>query len=70
MTNKVIRGKSRCAGCFSNKSRFMKQKHNKKVVAKKDTKNIDLKMMETKNGRLILSSKFAICHSKKSRFMK
>ena len=28
--NKVIRGKSRCAECFSDKSRFMKQKHNKK----------------------------------------
>ena len=30
MTNKVIRGKSRCAQCFSDKSRFMKQKLNKK----------------------------------------
>ena len=27
-------------------------------------------MVETKNGRLILSSKCAICGSKKSRFMK
>ena len=30
MTNKVIKEKSRCAKCFSDKSRFMKQKHNKK----------------------------------------
>ena len=28
MTNKVIRDKSRCAECYSDKSRFMKQKHN------------------------------------------
>ena len=27
MTNKVIRGKSRCTQCLSNKSRFMKQKN-------------------------------------------
>ena len=30
MTNKIIRGKSRCSECLSDKSRFMKQKHNKK----------------------------------------
>ena len=29
MTDKVIRGKSRCSECLSDKSRFMKQKHNK-----------------------------------------
>ena len=32
MGNKVIRSKSRCGECFSDKSRFVKQKHNKKVV--------------------------------------
>ena len=33
MTNKAIRAKSRCATCMANnKSRFLKQKHNKKVV--------------------------------------
>ena len=32
MTNKVIRNKSKCGVCFSDKSRFMKQNHNKKVV--------------------------------------
>ena len=30
MTNKVVRDKSKCADCFSDKSRFLKQKHNKK----------------------------------------
>ena len=30
MTNKVIRNKSKCGVCLSDKSRFMKQKHNKK----------------------------------------
>ena len=30
MTNKVVRDKSKCAQCLSNKSRFMKQKLNKK----------------------------------------
>ena len=30
MTNKVIRDKSRCSPCFSDKSRFMKQKPKKK----------------------------------------
>ena len=33
MANKVIRDKSRCAHYFSDKSRFMKQKHNKKVAS-------------------------------------
>ena len=32
MTNKVIRNKSKCGLCLSDKSRFMKQNHNKKVV--------------------------------------
>ena len=29
MTNKVIRDQSRCANCMVDKSRFLKQKHNK-----------------------------------------
>ena len=32
--------------------------------------NIDSKMLETKNGRLMLLSKCAICVSEKSRFLK
>ena len=30
MTNEVIREKSNCVACWSNKSRFLKQKHNNK----------------------------------------
>ena len=30
MTNKVLRGKSNCVICWSDKSRFLKQKHNNK----------------------------------------
>ena len=33
MTNKVIRDKSGCARCLSNKSRSLKQKPNKKVLS-------------------------------------
>ena len=40
------------------------------LKCKRNTKNIDAKMIETKNGRLNLSSKCAVCGSKKSRFMK
>ena len=32
---------------------------------KRKTKNIDAKMIKTKNGRLDLSSKCAVCGSKK-----
>ena len=35
-----------------------------------NTKNIDAKMMKTENGRFMLSSKCAVCGSKKSKFMK
>ena len=40
------------------------------LKCKRNTKNIDSKMLEPKNGRLILSSKCAICSSKKSKFIK
>ena len=40
------------------------------LKCKRNTKNIDAKMIETKNSRLILSSKCAVCGNKKSRFMK
>ena len=36
----------------------------------KKTKNIDAKMMKTKNGRFMLSSKCVVCSSKKSRFIR
>ena len=34
MTNRKIRNKSKCGECLSYKSRFIKQKNNKKVVSK------------------------------------
>ena len=40
------------------------------LECKRNTKNIDAKMIKTKNGRLAFSSKFAVCGNKKSRFMK
>ena len=40
------------------------------LKCKRNTKSKDAKMIKTKNGRLILSSKCAICGSKKSSFMK
>ena len=36
---------------------------------KRDTENVDLKVIKTKNSRTILLSKCAVCDSKKSRFM-
>ena len=40
------------------------------LKCKRNTKNIDSKMLKTKNGRLMLSSKRAVCVSKKSIFVK
>ena len=40
------------------------------LVCRKNTKKIDAKMMKTKNGRFVLSSKCMECSSKKSKFMK
>ena len=40
------------------------------LKCRKNTKNIDSKMVKTKNGRLALSSKCVVCGSKKSRFIK
>ena len=40
------------------------------LKCKKNKKNIDAKMMKTKNGKFVLSSRCAICGSKKSKFMK
>ena len=40
------------------------------LKCKEHTKNIDSKMLKTKNGRSMLSLKCAVCGSKKSRFMK
>ena len=40
------------------------------LVCKENTKNIDAKMIKTKNGKLVLLSKCAVCGNKKSRIMK
>ena len=37
---------------------------------RKDTKNIDPKMVRTKNNRSVMQSKCSICGIKKSRFVK
>ena len=40
------------------------------VKCKKDTESVDSKMLKTKNDKTILSSKCAVCGSKKSRLVK
>ena len=40
------------------------------LKSKKDTKNVDSKMLKTKTGKSFLLSKCAVCGSKKSKFMK
>ena len=40
------------------------------LVRKKNTENKDAKMIQTKNSRVIISSKYVVCGNKKSRFMK
>ena len=40
------------------------------VKCRKDTENIDPKMVRTKNNRLIMKSKYSVCRIKKSRFVK
>ena len=40
------------------------------LKCRKNTKNIDAKMIKTKNDRLALSSKCVVCGSKKLIFMK
>ena len=40
------------------------------VKCRKDTKNLNSKIFETKNGRLMMQSKYADCEIKKSRSVK
>ena len=40
------------------------------VKCKKDTGNIDPKIVRTKNNRLVIQSKCSVCGIKKSRFVK
>ena len=38
------------------------------VKCRKDTENIDPKIVRTKNNRLVMQSKCSVCETKKSRF--
>ena len=40
------------------------------MKCRKDTENIDPKMVRSKNNRLVMQSKCSFCGSKKSRFVK
>ena len=40
------------------------------LVCRKNTENKELNVIETKNNRLMLSSKCSICGNKKSKFIK
>ena len=40
------------------------------LKCQKNTENVNSKMLKTKNDKVMLPSKCAICGSKKSRFMK
>ena len=40
------------------------------LKCKKDTADIDPKMVKTKNNRLLMQSKCSVCGTKKSRFVK
>ena len=84
MTNKVLRENSQCVVCQTNKSRFLKQinfKINNQytyknkmntycIKSRKDTENIEPKIVRTKNNRFVMQSKCSICGIRKSRFVK
>ena len=75
MRNKVLREKSNCIVCRSNKSRLLKQKHNNNkktycVKCKNSTENLNSKIFKMKKGILIMQSKCPVCRIKKSRFVK
>ena len=40
------------------------------LSCKKDTKNINPKIVRTKNNRLMMLSKYSVCNNKKSKFIK
>ena len=40
------------------------------LKCKKETSNIDPKMVQTKNNRLLMQSKCSVCGTEKSRFVK
>ena len=40
------------------------------LKCRKDTENIDPKIVRTNNNRLVMQSKYSVCGIKKSRFLK
>ena len=40
------------------------------IKCRRDTENIDPKMVRIKNNRLVMQSKCSVCETKKSRFVK
>ena len=40
------------------------------LKCRKDTENIDRKIVRTKNNRLVMQLKYSVCGIKKSRFLK
>ena len=48
----------------------IKKKKTYYVKCRKDTENIDPKIVWTKNNRLVMQSKYSVCGIKKSRFVK
>ena len=82
MTNKVAWQVSKCANCVAEKSRFLKQKSDKKSNLNKINPKLFIyytqvitcwhlfEVLKTKNDRTTLSSKCAVCSSQKSRCMK
>ena len=39
------------------------------MMCRKNTENRNLKVIKIKNGRIMISSKYAVCDSKKARFV-
>ena len=39
------------------------------MMCRKDTENRNLKVIKIKNGRIMILSKYAVCDSKKARFV-
>ena len=50
--------------------RYNNKKKTYCVKCRKDTENINPTIVKTKNGRLLMESKYIICRIKKSKFMK
>ena len=48
----------------------MNIKWNLSLKCRKDTENINLKVSSTSNGKAMILSKYTICGSKKSKFIK